>query len=72
MKKTIAVSFLFMFMLAIASPVMAMDGVQEPQKTEKKEKKCGEDCKKECSKEKKECTKEKKECTKTKKECSKK
>ncbi|WP_075590305.1 hypothetical protein [Labilibacter marinus] len=70
MKKTIAVSFLFMFMLAIASPVMAMDGVQEPQKTEKKEKCC--DKKKESCDKKKECSKDKKECSKEKKECSKK
>ncbi len=59
MKKSIAITFLFMFMLAIASPVMAMDTVQEPVKKE-----CAE--KKECTKEKKaECTKEKKaECEK--------
>jgi len=69
MKKTIAVSFLFMFMLAIASPVMAMDNVQEPQKTEKKEKKCESKCKKECTKKKAECSKKKSEC---KKQCSKK
>ncbi|GAF01682.1 hypothetical protein [Saccharicrinis fermentans] len=69
MKKSIAVSFLFMFMLAIASPVMATDTIQEPQKTEKKAKKCGDDCKKECCAEKK-CNGEKKaEC---KKECTKK
>ncbi len=61
MKKTLAVSFLFMFMMAIASPVMATETIQEPQKTEKKEK----DCKKECSS-KKECNKDKK-CS---KECS--
>ncbi len=63
MKKTIAVSFLFMFMLAIASPVMANDSIQEPEKTEKK-------CEKKCDKkEKKECTKK---CDKAKKaECKK-
>lgn len=69
MKKTIAVSFLFMFMLAIASPVMAADTMQEPQKTEKKEK-CDKKEKKECCKEKKsECKEKKSEC---KKECTKK
>jgi Na+-transporting methylmalonyl-CoA/oxaloacetate decarboxylase gamma subunit len=71
MKKSIAVSFLFLFMLAIASPVMATDNIQEPEKTEKKAEKkecCSE--KKECCSEKKECTKEKKEACK--KECSKK
>ncbi len=59
MKKSIAITFLFMFMLAIASPVMAMDTVQEPVKKESAEKK-------ECTKEKKaDCTKEKKaECEK--------
>lgn len=64
MKKSIAISFLFLFMVAIASPIMANDSIQEPQKTEKKtEKKCDKDCKKECCK--KECTKEKKsECKK--------
>ena len=61
MKKSIAVSFLFMFMVAIASPIVANDAIQEPQKTEKKC--CNKEAKKEC------CSKEKKaEC---KKECSK-
>jgi len=66
MKKSIAVSFLFLFMVAIATPVLANE--QEPQKTEKTEKKCDKENKKECCK--KSCDKEKKsEC---KKECSKK
>ncbi|TLX77550.1 hypothetical protein E9993_02610 [Labilibacter sediminis] len=69
MKKSIAVSFLFLFMVAIASPVMATDSIQEPEKTEKTaDKKCDKEGKKECCK--KKCDKEKKaEC---KKECSKK
>ncbi len=67
MKKSIAVSFLFLFMVALASPVMALDNQQEPQKTEKKaEKKCDKEkkecCKKSCDKEKKaECSKKKAE-----------
>jgi hypothetical protein len=61
MKKSIAISFLFLFMMAIASPVMATQSNDEPQKTEKKcckteEKKCCKtkkaECKKSCSKDK--------------------
>ena len=48
MKKSIAVSFLFLFMVAIATPVLANE--QEPQKTEKTEKKCDKENKKECCK----------------------
>ncbi len=36
MKKKIAASFLFLFMIAMASPVMATELLQEPVKTEKK------------------------------------
>ncbi len=74
MKKSIAVSFLFLFMVAIASPVMASENTQEPQKTEKKC--CSKEAKKECCKKeaKKECcSKEKKsECKKAKAESEKK
>ncbi len=52
MKRKLAVSFLFVFAMAIASPVFANTLPQEPQK-------------KECDKEKKECTDKKKECDKS-------
>lgn len=58
MKRKLAVSFLFVFAMAIASPVFANTLPQEPQK-------------KECTDKKKECDKEKKECTDKKKECDK-
>ncbi len=64
MKKSIAVSFLFLFMVAITSPVLASDNIQEPEKTEKKC--CSKEAKKDCSKKEKSC------CSKDKKsECSK-
>lgn len=68
MKKFIAVAFLSLFMAAIASPIIANDSIQEPEKTEKKcDKKCDKESKKECSK--KECSKAKKgECNKKKAE----
>ncbi len=72
MKKSIAVSFLFLFMIAIASPVVASENIQEPQKTEKKC--CSKEEKKECCKKEKECcSKDKKsECSKAKTESEKK
>lgn len=62
MKKTLILSVLFVFTLAISAPAFAMD--QEPVKTEKCEKK------KECDK-KKACCEKKAACDK-KKECDKK
>jgi hypothetical protein len=59
MKKSIAISFLFLFMMTLASPAMASKCTDEPQKTEKKcckkeENKCckvkNEECKKPCTK----------------------
>lgn len=68
MKRKLALSFLFVFTLALSTPVMSDAMTQDPEKKEctKKEKK---EC---CKKEKKECDKaEKKECDKKKKECDK-
>ncbi len=72
MKKSIAVSFLFLFMVALTTPALASDNTQEPQKTEKKC--CSKESKKECSKKEKECCSKKKksECTKAKAETEKK
>ncbi|TRX66227.1 hypothetical protein [Carboxylicivirga sp. M1479] len=72
MKKTLILSALFVFTLAIASPTMAAVIDQEPVKTEKKaedkkKKKCDKECKAECCAEKKSCT-EKKACCSEKKE----
>ena len=63
MKRKLALSFLFVFTLAISAPVMTNAMPQDPEKKE-----CTKKEKKECSKkEKKECTKaEKKECDKKK------
>ncbi|MCT4588248.1 MAG: hypothetical protein N4A71_10530 [Carboxylicivirga sp.] len=66
MKKTLILSVLFVFTMAIASPAMAMTIDQEPVKTEKKaedkkKKKCDKECKSKCTSEKKSCS-EKKQC----------
>ena len=63
MKRKLALSFLLVFTLAIAAPVMSDAAIQEPEKTEKKA----------CDKKKPCCDKEKKACDKKaeKKECSK-
>lgn len=66
MKKTLALSFLFAFVFAISSPIMASDLTQEP---EKKEQKCDKKKKSECKKEKKCCSEKKSgECSKKKAE----
>lgn len=61
MKKRLAISFLFVFTMAMAAPVYANALSQDPQKTETCEKK------KECDKTEKkaECCDKKKECDKT-------
>lgn len=63
MKKRLAISFLFVFSLAIAAPAFANALPQEPQKTETK-KECDKAAKKECDKAEKkaDCTAEKKAC----------
>ncbi|MBR8535521.1 hypothetical protein KDU71_08115 [Carboxylicivirga sediminis] len=69
MKKTLILSFLFVFTLAITTPALAATMDQEPVKTEqKKEDKKKKECNKEKScEEKKACT-EKKACCSEKKE----
>jgi len=71
MKKTLILSVLFVFTMAITAPALAVTIDQEPAKTEKKaedkkKKECSKECKSEC-KEKKACS-EKKECCSEKKE----
>ncbi len=56
MKRKLALSFLFVFTLALTTPVISEAMNQDPQKTEKTEKK-------ECEK-KKACSEKKKECEK--------
>ncbi len=53
MKRKLALSFLFVFTLALTTPVVSEAMNQDPQKTEKKE--C--EKKKACSEKKKECDK---------------
>jgi len=72
MKKTLILSVLFVFALAMTAPVMATTIDQEPVKTEKKaedKKKEKKECTKKCTKktcaEKKNCTEKKACCTKT-------
>ncbi len=65
MKRKLALSFIFVFTLALSAPVMSNAMMQEPEKKE---------CEKKCEKKAKECDKqEKKECDKKveKKECDK-
>ncbi len=60
MKKRLAISFIFVFMLGISAPVFAEVLPQEPQKTETKKET---EKKAECPEKKKECNKaEKKAC----------
>ncbi len=60
MKRKLAMSFLFVFTLALSAPVMSNTMVQEPEKKECEKKSEKKDCDK---KEKKACDKaEKKEC----------
>lgn len=66
MKRKLALSFLFVFTLALSTPVMSDAMIQEPEKKEACDKKEKKDCDK---KEKKACDKaEKKECDKKDKE----
>ena len=72
MKRKLALSFLFVFTLALSAPIMSEAMIQEPEKKEceKKEPCCKKEKKADCDKaEKKECDKkaEKKECDKEKK-----
>ncbi len=62
MKKTLVLSMLFVFTMAITSPIIAEVNPQEPVKKECTDKKGCCDSKKECS-DKKECCDKKKECT---------
>jgi len=71
MKKTLILSVLFVFTMALTAPVLAMSLEQEPVKTEQK----ADDKKKKACKEKKCCTEkkaceEKKACTEKKACCS--
>lgn len=63
MKRKLAMSFLFVFTLALSTPVMSNAITQEPEKKE-----CEKKCEKAEKKDKKECEKkaEKKECEKEK------
>lgn len=68
MKKTLILSVLFVFTMAITAPTMAATIDQEPVKTEKKaedkkKKECSKECKSKCTAEKKACS-DKKECSK--------
>ncbi len=65
MKKTLILSVLFVFTMAITAPAMATNFDQEPVKTEKKADKKKKDCNKECTKK---CCSEKKTCCSEKKE----
>ncbi|WP_016775614.1 hypothetical protein [Anaerophaga thermohalophila] len=56
MKRKLALSLIFVFTLALSTPVVSNAAIQEPEKTEKKE--CDKEKKKAC------CDKEKKECDK--------
>lgn len=72
MKKTLILSFLFVFTLAITTPALAATMDQEPVKTEqkkddKKKKECKSECKEKSCAEKKSCE-EKKACCAEKKE----
>lgn len=68
MKKTLVLSMLFVFTMAITSPIIAEVNPQEPVKKECTDKKGCCDSKKECT-DKKECS-DKKGCCDSKKECS--
>lgn len=71
MKRKLALSFLFVFTLALSAPVMSEAMIQEPEKKEcEKKAPCTKEEKKDCDKaEKKDCDKkaEKKDCDKEKK-----